>query len=427
MSDRAEQEMARWLREATHGLPPEGEILARAELVAHYQDAVEAYRLQGKGPDAAHDAALSDLGEAKTLRRMLRRVHLSAGARLVAGLLETLRMLWRKREIGGTLLFGLFVLGATLVDYTHTVAYSRHLDPVVPVALLIVLIGLITERSLRPWCYAPFGYLLAGVWGWMFLAGPGWLSKLPFWRLAGPFVLPAVVLIGLAILGIRHARRSSKLRISASAWILVGLWLGLGMLEPDFWGRGALGYTGFRTVVGTLVYTLWAASVSLPMVAVGLFGARDGGVAAAMIPLAVQYAGFRYFMMPVHPSHAYASSSPPPLTGLQALLMYLWPVALFVVTPLWVQRARSARGRAAALIVPAGTLIASAVLLGVFGQHSGFEGLAQVAWVKYALSLGQSASLLVLAIVMYRQFEGRDRATVVPPNAIEGLQQFGGA
>jgi hypothetical protein len=415
---------ARWLAEATQGLPREAATQARAELIAHYEDAVEEHQCQGKGRHEAHAAALADLGDADTVRRMLRRVHLSTGERWVAALMTAIQALWRARDIAGPLLFGLLVVVATMMDYTHTVAYRRHVDPMVPVAFAFVLTCLLVERRIRLWCYAPLGYVLAGVWGWLFFAGPGWLSSVPFWNQAGPLVLPGALLTALAILGIRYARRSGGLRIPVGAWILACLWLGFGMLDPDYHGAVTSQASVTRAVASGLVYALWTASYAFPAVGVGLFGARDGGLAAVMIPLAMHHGASRAYIMPGYPSHLFASSSAPVLTGLQAVMIYLWPVALFIVTPLWVRHMRSARSRTAALLMPAVTLIAGALLLGLLGQHDGFEGMSQVAWAKYALSVGRSATFLLLAVVVYGQFEGRARSTVAPSaGALKGLEQ----
>ncbi len=62
MSDRIHPDLERWLAQATAGLPAETAALARAEIAAHYADALDDYQEQGLNPAEAQTRALRDLG-----------------------------------------------------------------------------------------------------------------------------------------------------------------------------------------------------------------------------------------------------------------------------------------------------------------------------------------------------------------------------
>jgi len=71
----ANQELTRWLEMATRGLSPATKEQVRAEIEAHYADAVGDYQAQGKTIAEAHQAALADLGDAPATARALRGTH----------------------------------------------------------------------------------------------------------------------------------------------------------------------------------------------------------------------------------------------------------------------------------------------------------------------------------------------------------------
>lgn len=70
-------ELARWLDEATRGLPAAAAAQVRTELSDHYADALDDYAARGKAPSEAHRAALDDLGCAASVRAGLREIYLA--------------------------------------------------------------------------------------------------------------------------------------------------------------------------------------------------------------------------------------------------------------------------------------------------------------------------------------------------------------
>lgn len=75
MSDRIHPDLERWLKQATAGLPAETAALARAEIAAHYADALDDYQEQGLPPAEAHTRALRDLGAADAVAGGFNDVH----------------------------------------------------------------------------------------------------------------------------------------------------------------------------------------------------------------------------------------------------------------------------------------------------------------------------------------------------------------
>ena len=151
-----------WLAAATQGLPQQKSTEIRAEFVAHYEDAVTAYQEEGHAPETAQRAALADLGDEQTVRRMLHRVHLSHGERIYGWLSWLVPHLWQHHEAIAMTLFGLLALVVVVGDHRHWISYRGHLDPLTPLSLAFVIAGLILERKLAIWSYPAVGYLLTG-------------------------------------------------------------------------------------------------------------------------------------------------------------------------------------------------------------------------------------------------------------------------
>jgi hypothetical protein len=71
------QDLAHWLEAATQGLPAAARAVVRAEIEAHYADAVGDHRASGKAEEEAHRAAMADLGDVRATARALRDTHLA--------------------------------------------------------------------------------------------------------------------------------------------------------------------------------------------------------------------------------------------------------------------------------------------------------------------------------------------------------------
>jgi len=71
------QTLDAWLALATGALVPSAQAPIRAEIEAHYAEALQTHLANGSAESAAHAAALADLGNAKSAARRFRRTYLT--------------------------------------------------------------------------------------------------------------------------------------------------------------------------------------------------------------------------------------------------------------------------------------------------------------------------------------------------------------
>ena len=71
------QDVSEWLEIATEKLAPAAKERIRAEIVSHYDEAVDGHLQNGLPRSAAHAAALAELGDAKAAATGFRRAHLT--------------------------------------------------------------------------------------------------------------------------------------------------------------------------------------------------------------------------------------------------------------------------------------------------------------------------------------------------------------
>jgi hypothetical protein len=71
------QNVSEWLEIATKKLAPAAKERIRAEIVSHYDEAVDGHLQNGSPRSAAHTAALDELGDARAAARRFRRTHLT--------------------------------------------------------------------------------------------------------------------------------------------------------------------------------------------------------------------------------------------------------------------------------------------------------------------------------------------------------------
>jgi hypothetical protein len=412
MNTQSQRDLTSWLAQATAGLPPEIAVQLQIELTAHYEDAIADHRSRGEDPAVAEALAITDLGDAATVRRRLHQVYLSPVERMVAGALPLLRRLWARRAWIGLGFFGLMVLGVTLMDRQHLIVYRRHLDPVIPLALILVSVGLVTERRLAAWSYPAVGYLIAGLWGALF-AGP--LASLDgaFWQILAPLLLPVTVLLIGAIAAIREARHHEAFTLPPRAWAWMGLCflthLIAATIPITIQAEGGGGQLAEALL--SVPIALWRSCMFIAPVFIGLFGARQDGLKATLIPLAVHYSIFVHLVDPTYHLTYYQSWQPTPtLMMVEALVTYLPPLTTFLVTPLWLQAARSKQGRTIALLVPTMALLLLTPILGVLGLAHTFAAYTSTDWLRHGLEFIQVTSALVFAAALYRQYDNNSEA-----------------
>jgi hypothetical protein len=420
---KADNGLADWLRTATRGLPEDVAFSLREELQSHYEDAVREHLAQGKDSADAHHAALADLGDARQVGRALRRVHLNPVRRWWLALLRMRalfqRMVAAQRTPGtfptfdfvGTLLFGLWVLGSTIMEQPKL--GETGLDLVTPVALGFVLLGLFLEKDLAPWNYAAFGYLLLSGWNWVLFpltvlrGAPGPESgNSTLWNLIVPWA-PILLLLLLGVQILWRVFREKDVQIPRRAWYSVALlfivylaqWgLEIGISEPlSFWGF-------IRWLTVSVIYSV----IYFIPVFVGLLGARRWGLVGLLIPLSFYYVWVIEGLDLSYHIDFYTYWSPTLLLRITRLVMrYLSVIGTFIITPGWLLAARSERGKALAAGVPWATMLMISFVLTGIGLQATPRAYALADWLRAGLQMLEYTLPLVFAAFLYRQFEGR--------------------
>jgi hypothetical protein len=408
MNPRRDPAFERWLSTATEGLRPDLAAGIRTEFEDHYEDACAVYEAEGQSLSSAQAAALADLGDARTVQAMLRRVHLSRTERLIGWFNWLVPRLWRHRALIATALFGLLALFVVVGDYRHWISYRGHLDPLTPIALAFVIASLVLERRLAIWSYPAAGYLLTGIWPWLFFRFSPNLSG-PLWNILAPLLLLPIVLIALSAMGLRTWRRGVGRRIPAGAWLIVAL------IPIVIAGTSLVQLTDDGVIFRTsdLAGRRWLANVpwgifSMVMViapvAIGLLAAARQGIVAALIPLGAHFALFVAVADPTYHPTFYDGiwQAARTLGTLEAIMISLPALALFLVTPLWMLQARKPRDRAIAAWGPAALVLALANAYGAADLHQ--LGKPNTAAMVNTLLMSLRVLLpIVLAVTLYRR------------------------
>jgi hypothetical protein len=400
---------SRWLTDTTRGLAKPTAAEVQAEFEAHYQDACAAYEAEGHSPSSAQAAALADLGDARTVQRMLRRVHLSRMKRLIGWVNWLTPHLWQHRALIATALFGLLALVVVVGDHRHWISYRGHLDLLTPIALAFVIASLVLERKLAIWSYPAAGYLLTGIWAWLLFSFGTHLNG-PLWNILAPLLLPPTVIIALSVIALRSWRRDVGRQIPAGAWLIVAL-IPIVIAGTTFIQLSGDGVV-FRT--SDLAGRHWLANVpwgifSMVMViapvAIGLLAAARQGIFAALIPLGAHFALFVAIADPTYHPTFYDGiwQTARTLGTLEATMISLPALALFLVTPLWMLQARTTKERAIAAWAPAVIVLALANAYGAAGlQQVNTPGPAAMITNTLLMSLRALLPVL-LAVTLYRR------------------------
>ena len=327
------------------------------------------------------NAAIERFGEAGEVAAALRDVH---------G-----RMSWGK--VGLAVLPGFFAISTFwLANGTGQLATIG-----LGICVLVSVAGFIRERQLPVWAFAALGVLFGSInsdFALVILVGPLWL-------------LAAIVALVVC--------RRRGIHIPAFVWILLSSMLAVGAVETVV----ETANQGFSWIT-LLISHAPAGAVLLP-VAVGLLLARRSGVLAGLFVLA---AGFGLVDGTIDPFYGLGKSP----WGI--VINIILAGSLLVVSPVWVLRSRSKRGRVWGLLLPALIALTSVVAIyaivrtdpailerivnfrivfpgdpfvyGICGGHSGKDNLVYLL-ISYGLTAAQLFMGMVLAVVLYRYTELR--------------------
>ncbi len=248
--------------------------------------------------------------------------------------------------VGLSVLPGLLVLVTTGVGVRLLAPFAHLLPPgllgIVAFArghglaflILVPLAVLAGRRRLPVWSLALLGALFGlGVAGLFLLLG-----------------LPALVTAALACL---LPRRGPLAGVPRPAWLILAALLALCLLPmPPF--AGSQGPTAFLALASSRLWSVLGVGATLAVVALGLPLARRHGLAAAVFVAAT---GFALWAETCDLTYGLAGT----FWG-EAMIATL-ALFLLVVSPLWLLRARSRRGQACGLLLPAAVALTVVVAI----------------------------------------------------------------
>ncbi len=328
------------------GLQPSVQQDVIEELQGHLEDRAHSLQLRGTPKEASMSEAIERFGEAREVGAALRDVHR--------------RVSWGK--VGLAVLPGLLAIGTIWIAGENGWLAAIGLG----MCVLLGIVGLLLEHRFAVWSFTALGILfgLFSVLG--LLVGPLWL-------------LAAIVVL------VVYQRRG--IRIPGLVWVLLGLMIAVGAVEVValtanhgfFWGY--------------LLSALAPAGGILLPVAVGLLFARRNGMLAGLFVLA---AGFVLAEWTLEPTYGLWH------THWAIVLPAIQSVLLLLVSPLWVLRSRSMRGRIWGLLLPASVALTSIVIIVCTVRQYPIETWCVNGGTAAQLFLG-----MALAVVLYRWAESQ--------------------
>jgi hypothetical protein len=233
--------------------------------------------------------------------------------------------------------------------------------------VLLGIVGLLLEHRFAVWSFTALGTLF----GFGSVLG---LVLGPLWLLAA-----IVVLIVCQRRGIH---------IPSLVWILLGLMIAVGAVETT-----VLTATQEVFFWSYLLGPLAPAGAILLPVAVGLLLARRNGVLAGLFVLA---AGFVLVEWTLEPTYGLWN------THWAILLPAIQSILLLLVSPLWVLRSRSMRGRIWGLLLPAFVALTSIVIIVCTVRQYPIE-----TWCVNGGAAAQLFMGMALAVVLYHWVESQ--------------------
>jgi hypothetical protein len=315
------------------------------ELHDHLEDRAFSLQLQGLSREASMTEAIERFGEAGEVGAALRDVHR--------------RVSWGK--VGLAVLPGLFAIGTIWIVSENGGLAAIGLG----VCVLLGIVGLLLEHRFAVWSFTALGILF------------GLFSVLGL--LAGPLLLLTAIIVLVVY-------RRSGIRIGL-AWVLLCLMIAVGAVE-------AVALTANHGFFwSTLLASLAPAGGILLPVAVGLLLAKRSGVLAGLFVIA---AGFVLVDWTLEPTYGLWN------THWAIVLPAIQSILLLIISPLWVLRSRSMRGRIWGLLLPAFIALTSIVTIVCTVREYPIE-----TWCVNGGTAAQLFMGIVLAVVLYRYSELR--------------------
>jgi len=315
-------------------------------------------------------------------------------------------------KVGLAILPGLFIVGTRsgffrrVFGLENWLALGQHDLIPVYIALGIVVAGLIVERRPAVWSFPALGMLLVEALPWVLtlLARFG-DPRSPFWQVAPPHLM-SVALAAVAALAVYRVFKQHGLHIPRSGWMLLGLMILVGVagaIVGAITDRSPNKWTSF---VAHLPLQLWTGLLLLLPVAIGLPLARRDGLLAGLVLVAFQFVLVERIRDPTYSIGFWAYSEPSAILDQAKIVLSYLPASLFlVVTPIWVLRSRSTRGRVLGLLLPPFIALVSIDVIASIALRGTLGGYSMGSWLTHGVATAQLLLALALAAVTYHWIE----------------------
>ncbi len=367
----------------------EREILQ--EIRAHLEEALSEWREKGLREEESLAQVVENFGEAREVGRMLGRLHNNPD--------------WVK--VGLAILPGLLALGRIGLPsslFAASIARTLAQGSLISVCVLLIIVGFIRERRFAVWSFPALGILLFPAGGILLVVE--WWMDLPFaqeasriWA-AGPFVLMVVGLAAIGAFAVYHVCRQHRTHIPRLAWVLLGLLIMFSVAEVFTLSVGDRSPDKWKVVWAVLPSIVLTMGMILSPVAIGLLLARRAGLLAGLIVVAAEFGLVDMILDPGYALGLRASNQ-----TIVTLVSVIPAMFFLVVSPIWVLRSRSTRGRVAGLLLPAFVAVVSVEMISGSVRPYYLENWY---WLVRALGSAQLWAAVALAAVMY-QWIGRQR------------------
>jgi len=307
---------------------------------------------------------------------------------------------------------GLFIAGTRsglfrrVFGLENWLALGQHDLIPVYITLGIVVAGLILERRPAVWSLPALGLLLFSAPGWLFtLFARFGDPRSPFWQVAPPHLMLAT-LAAIAAFVVYRVFKQHSLHIPRSGWVLLGLMILVGTASVIVGAITDRNPNKWVSLLAHLPLVLWWTGLILLPVAIGLPLARRDGLLAGLVLVASQFVLVDEIFDPTYSVGFWAYWEPSAILNQAKIVLSYLPALLFlVITPIWMLRSRSTRGRVLGLLLPPFVALVSTDVIESIALRGTPAEYSINLWLTHSVSTAQFLIALALAAVIYHWIE----------------------
>lgn len=308
------------------------------------------------------------------------------------------------REVGLAILPGLFAIGVSSglfwVLFGPSIGRALSANGLIALCILLVIVGFIRERRFAVWSFPALGILVF------------YVLTMPMAFVSSLFdyssdvqshvgnLLYFTAFAAIAVLVIYQVQQRHGIHIPRLGWALLFLIVLVSAAEgiraaiiggnPDKW----------IALLYSLPFFLWSVGMILLPIVIGLPLAWRSGLLAGLLVVATGYVLVDQIFDPDYALLIWTSN-----VAIEIVVSIIPAVFFLVISPVWVLRSHSMRGRVLGLLLPAfmalvsGEVIRSAVLEGTAAEYS------LEMWLIRGKGAAEFVIALALAVVMYHWIE----------------------